>query len=129
MKTTRNLNSYVTIKRNVMRYGNFADISSLLLTSHESWESTSWTMSQLCIWEVFLWDRSANEQTGHLIVSSQYRPWTLATPEVLQVRYRYFEGRDVGEWGFGLRYNLTQFVIVSMHDKRVGNHRLKGSVY
>uniref|UniRef100_A0A2H1VHR4 SFRICE_011652 n=1 Tax=Spodoptera frugiperda TaxID=7108 RepID=A0A2H1VHR4_SPOFR len=33
----------------------------------------------------------ANEQTSHLMVSDQYRPWTPATPEESQVRCRPFK--------------------------------------
>ena len=41
---------------------------------------------------LFLCDRRANEQTDHLMVSDNRRPWTPATPEVSQVRCRPFKG-------------------------------------
>uniref|UniRef100_A0A2H1VJS3 SFRICE_012943 n=1 Tax=Spodoptera frugiperda TaxID=7108 RepID=A0A2H1VJS3_SPOFR len=49
-----------------------------------------------------------NEQTYHLMVSNRCRPWTLETPEALQVCCRPFRGRDlrvVGESGIGKEDN------------------------
>lgn len=44
-----------------------------------------------------------NEQTHRLMVSNQHRPWTFATPEVLQVCCRPFRGLGDWEWQWGNR--------------------------
>uniref|UniRef100_A0A2H1W7C2 SFRICE_038134 n=1 Tax=Spodoptera frugiperda TaxID=7108 RepID=A0A2H1W7C2_SPOFR len=63
------------------------------------------------------------EQTYYLMVSNRRRPWTLETPEALQVRYRFFgrllfgngDGEDWegGNWASGNLTHTTKHNVVS----------------
>uniref|UniRef100_A0A2H1VKH7 SFRICE_008126 n=1 Tax=Spodoptera frugiperda TaxID=7108 RepID=A0A2H1VKH7_SPOFR len=72
---------------------------------------------------IFLWNKSVIEQTFYLMVNNRRRPWTLETPEELQVRCRPFRGvrnfRIVGESGIEkIRKGVIGPLVISLTQRK-----------
>uniref|UniRef100_A0A2H1WH77 SFRICE_039291 n=1 Tax=Spodoptera frugiperda TaxID=7108 RepID=A0A2H1WH77_SPOFR len=67
------------------------------------------------------------EQTYYLMVSNRRRPWTLETPEALQVRYRLFGrllfGNGDGEDWEGGNWTSGNFTHTTKHNASVVSRR------